>query len=240
MPPRRLSAEVGSGDFAQVGQEFFELFRRAGLDPGDDVLDVGCGAGRMARPLAGWLQGRYEGFDVQAHPVRWCRRNYAEHSNFSFRHVDVANNAYNPGGHAGAAELTFPYPDQSFDFAILTSVFTHMMGDAIGHYMGELGRVMRPSGTVFATWLLLDPEVDAALAEKRTALALPDQGLDPNLGRVRLASRETPEAAVAFELAAVSGAYVSNGFEIAEHWPGNWARGGSASTWQDTLIAVRR
>ena len=239
VPPRRLSAEVGSGDFAEVGRDFFELFRRAGLAAGDDVLDVGCGAGRMARPLAGWLQGRYEGFDVQARAISWCERNYGAHPNFHFLHVDVANDAYNAGGRAEAAGLSFPYPDQSFDFAIVTSVFTHMMGDAVHRYLGELARVVRPAGTVFATWLLLDREVETALAETRTALELPEHGLDPSLGSVRLASRETPSAAIAFDLDAVAAAYVSAGFGLAEHWPGGWAGRARAPTWQDVLTAVR-
>lgn len=240
MPPRRLAHEVGSSDFIETGREFFELFRRAGLRRGHDVVDVGCGAGRMARPLAGWLEGRYEGFDVQARAVRWCKRNYRGHPKFGFRHVDVANDAYNPGGGSPAAALTFPYADQSFDFAIVASVFTHLPGDAVRRYLDELARVLRPAGLVFATWFLLDAEVEAALATGQTELALPHRSADPGLGRARHASLATPSAAVAFELTAVEDAYADAGFAIAERWPGRWADRSGSATWQDVLVATRR
>lgn len=239
MPPRRLIAEVGDGDFVAIGDDFAELFRRAGLEATDDVLDVGCGAGRMARPLAGWLGGRYEGFDVQARLIRWCRRQYARHHpNFGFTHVDVANDVYNPSGRERAAELHFPYPHDSFDFAILTSVFTHLMGDAVLHYLDELARVMRPGGTVFGTWFLLDREVEVALDADRTELAFPERNRDASLGEVRMASLETPSAAVAYDLDAVRTAHADRGLAIREHWPGSWVGRPKTATWQDVLVGA--
>jgi 2-polyprenyl-3-methyl-5-hydroxy-6-metoxy-1,4-benzoquinol methylase len=39
----------GSGDFNQVGEEYFRYFvQLGGLEPHERVLDVGCGIGRMA------------------------------------------------------------------------------------------------------------------------------------------------------------------------------------------------
>ncbi len=64
LPPRTLIETIGGGDYVAVGDRFFEVFKEAGLEPTDDVLDIGCGVGRMARPLVGWLEGRYEGFDA--------------------------------------------------------------------------------------------------------------------------------------------------------------------------------
>ena len=239
MPPKRMTAEVGDGDFVAVGDDFAELFRRAGLEATDDVLDVGCGAGRMARPLAGWLRGRYEGFDVQARAIRWCRRRYARrHPNFGFTHVDVANDAYNPSGRGIAAELSFPYPDDSFDFAILASVFTHLLGDAALRYLDELARVLRPGGTAFGTWFLLDREVELALDSGRAEVTFPELGRDPILGEFRLASVETPSAAVAYDLEAVRAAHTDRGLAISEHWPGSWIGRPKVATWQDVLVGA--
>jgi hypothetical protein len=64
-PPHRLGGFIGEGDFAEIGRTFKEHFVEVGgLERSDRVLDIGCGTGRMAAPLVGWLDGSYEGFDV--------------------------------------------------------------------------------------------------------------------------------------------------------------------------------
>ena len=62
LPPTRKHF-VGNGDFKAVGYEFLRYFIQYGdLAPDDDVLDVGCGIGRMALPLANYLKhGSYSG-----------------------------------------------------------------------------------------------------------------------------------------------------------------------------------
>src|SRR5438045_2254960 len=75
LPPMRLRF-VGAGDFRAVGDEMVNLLTNVGgLQPGDRVLDIGCGAGRVALPLTRVLTSTYDGFDVVKFAVRWCQRN---------------------------------------------------------------------------------------------------------------------------------------------------------------------
>jgi len=63
--PQRRDTFIGGGDFITVGEDFFTTLKRYGLTPDMDVLDVGCGQGRMARPLIGFFDtGHYTGFDI--------------------------------------------------------------------------------------------------------------------------------------------------------------------------------
>lgn len=240
VPPKRLTQATGGGEFVDLGDEFFSLFRRAGLRPSDDVLDVGCGCGRMARPMAGWLEGRYEGFDVIPDAIEWCRsRITRRHPNFGFTLLDVANDTYNPRGSASAATVRFPYRDDSFDFAILTSVFTHLLPAELLHYLDELARVMREGGTVFATYFLLDSEVENALDQGRTWPAVPHTADDPVLGEYRIADPESPSATVAYRRHAIEAAHEKRALGLETVWIGYWGgRAGDGVTLQDVTVST--
>lgn len=159
-PPRRLIF-TGSGNFVKQGQQFFEYFcQYGGLQPDHHVLDVGSGIGRMAIPLTRYLneEGRYEGFDIVEAGVNWCRDHISSrYPNFHFQHVGLRNDLYRSEGR-DPADFTFPYDDESFDFVILTSVFTHMLPNQVSNYLREIQRVLRPGGHVFATFFLLNEE----------------------------------------------------------------------------------
>src|SRR5262249_52500377 len=89
-----------------------ELIAR-GLQPHHRVLDVGCGLGPLALGLLSHLtSGSYEGFDVHAEAIAWCRRAISTRQpRFRFRHVDGRSTAYNPAGELSAAACHFPYED---------------------------------------------------------------------------------------------------------------------------------
>src|ERR1700733_5156806 len=118
VPPRELQDWVGLGGpavFKATGKEFLGyLVDLCGLQPGDAVLDVGCGSGRMALPLTGYLnrEGRYAGFDVSREAIAWCEENISgAHPNFNFQVADVQSKRYNPSGKHKTSEFRFPYPD---------------------------------------------------------------------------------------------------------------------------------
>lgn len=159
VPPRRMRGFVGDSDFGATGDEFLQLcIELAGLEPCERVLDVGSGIGRMARPLVAYLRppGAYEGFDVVPDGIAWCRSRYASHPHFHFQLADVRNGLYRPDAGVAARDYTFPFDDATFDFAFATSVFTHLLPDEADRYLGEMARVLRPTGRLVATFFVLD------------------------------------------------------------------------------------
>src|SRR5687768_6601621 len=162
IPDYAVAEYVGGGGAEQykaVGREQVEWLRDlGGLKEDDDVLEVGCGIGRIAAPLTQYLrQGTYRGFDIVPHGIEWCRQRITpRYPNFEFFVADIYNKEYNPGGKQKASEYSFPFPDASFDFVFLTSVFTHMLADDVDRYTAEIGRVLRHGGRCYCTAYLIN------------------------------------------------------------------------------------
>ena len=196
VPPRRLQF-VGAGDFVATGDEFLaHLTELAGLTPASDVLDVGCGIGRIARPLEQYLTtGSYAGFDVDPRGIAWCAERYPT-DRFAFTLADLHNARYNPAGTASARDYRFAYDDDRFDVAVMTSVVTHLQAPEAEHYLAEALRVLRPGGRLLGTFFLLDDDSRAALRAGRATIPFPT---DDEEAEMAVADPDLPEEAVAFD-----------------------------------------
>jgi SAM-dependent methyltransferase len=169
-----------------AGEYAAYLTTLAGLRPTSHVLDVGCGPGAMALTLDEKLgpNGRYIGLEVHREAVEWASRHLAD-SRFTFRHHDYLSGPYNP---AGTRFLPFQVEDRWADIVLLKSVATHLMPDDLTFYLGEIHRVLAPTGTALVTAFLFD-EVDEEVAAR----------FPYERGPSRYARLGAPESAVAYE-----------------------------------------
>jgi ubiquinone/menaquinone biosynthesis C-methylase UbiE len=218
-----------------MGEHFMRLFvALGGLRPEDDVLDVGCGAGRMAVPLTSFLTGSYEGFDIVSAGVHWCQKRITTRfPTFRFQVVNVHNRRYNPRGRHRACDYRFPYDDRSFTFVIATSVFTHLLPEDTEHYLSEIRRVLRPGGRCVATFFLLNAESQARI--RRGDSQLPFMVQRPGYATIPT-FRHIDEAAVAFPEQALVDQFAQWGFLTEMHY-GSWSGRNDGETFQDLVIA---
>jgi SAM-dependent methyltransferase len=237
LPPPALR-DVGPGDFEAIGREFLGYFvTMSSLQPAETILEIGCGPGRMALPLTGYLSadGRYAGVDIVARSVDWCRRNISpQYPNFTFEHADVFNQRYNPDGEVQARDYKFPFDDAAFDFIFLTSVFTHMYPDDIQHYLREIARMLRPIGRMFSTFFILNEE-------QRLLGEWGKNDIDFRFARgiYRIRNEAIPESAVAVEERALRDMFDVAGLVIQEpiHF-GGWSGREDGLSLQDIVLAV--
>ncbi len=229
--PSRAKTFIGGGDFVAVGEDFFKTLKRHGLKSSDYVLDVGCGQGRMARPLVDYLtDGHYIGMDIAAEGIAWCENQYADVLHFDFIHMDVFNSRYNKEGSQQAADHVFPLANNSQDLTFLTSVFTHMLAADVENYLMEIARMLKPGGKCLVTWYLLDD-----VSRKAKSGALDFQYVFDDVSRTTVKS--TPEAAMAFDIDFVKALYAKAGLEIDMIEHGHWARPESEFMLQDMIMA---
>lgn len=157
---------IGQGDFTATGETLMQhVIETCALKPDQHVLDIGCGIGRLARPLTIFLneKGSYEGFDVVEEGINWCKKNYQGHPNFNFQYIPLRNDLYNLDTEQSADLFTFPYQNHSFDVVVLTSVFTHMQMEEVKNYIAEIERVLKPGGHCFATFFIINKKTETYL-----------------------------------------------------------------------------
>jgi SAM-dependent methyltransferase len=159
LPPASLRFHVaGSSDrasFVSIGADAARQLLDAAArhrDPATlrDVLDFGCGCGRIARHMPGTM--RMTGIDVDAHSIAWCRRQL--------------------GGDwlTIAADPPTPLPSAAFDLVYAVSVFTHFGEERQHAWIAELHRLLRDGGLLVVTTLGPElvwsrPDLDAAQRE---------------------------------------------------------------------------
>jgi SAM-dependent methyltransferase len=239
IPPQEHIDSVGGGCYEGVSAAVLgHLIQWSGLRPDIDVLDAGCGVGRIAHSLVHYLNptARYEGFDVALPLVRWAQDNItARFHNFNFRRVDIYNKVYNPGGSIQGAEFCFPYEDESFDFVFSTSLFTHLLAADAHRYLDETYRVLRPGGRCFHTFFLLNQESESLIRAGKSSLNLVHA-----MGECFVHSAESPEGAVGYPERRMLKYIAKRGFTLRKKYLGEWCGRPERQFYQDVLILEKR
>jgi SAM-dependent methyltransferase len=108
-----------------------------GLKPADYLIDVGCGSGRLAKPLSENQTGKYLGIDVVPGLVEYARK-LVPRPDWRF---EVAEG------------LKIPEADQQADMVCFFSVLTHLLHEESFVYLREAKRVLKPGGKIVLSFL---------------------------------------------------------------------------------------
>lgn len=220
VPPKGLIF-TGSGNYTLIGNQFFSHFQKyCDFTKDSAVLDIGCGIGRMAIPFTNYLssKGRYEGFDIVKIGIDWCNKNiHGRFPNFNFKLIPLKNDLYLLNTNEKAAELQFPYKNDSFDLVFLTSVFTHMLPLDVENYINEIQRVLIKDKKCFATFFIIEEE------NETTPNSIGCKNFPHNFGNYYLMDKNVKEANVAFKKSYIEELLKKNNLELTHFIKGNWS-----------------
>jgi SAM-dependent methyltransferase len=125
------------GEFDAVGFLERETLVYHGLRRDDYLIDVGCGSGRLAKPLSEYLSGKYLGTDIVPELVAYARKLVARPD----WHFEIARG------------LTIPEEDGMADMVCFFSVLTHLLHEESFIYLREAKRVLKPGGKIVLSFL---------------------------------------------------------------------------------------
>ena len=143
------------------------------------------------------------------------------------------NKHYNKRGAIKASEYCFPYENESFDFVFATSVFTHMLPDAVGQYLAEISRVLKHGGRAFISYFVLNDESRQHMATSEFNFRCVDD-------RYGVMSERDPEAAIAYDESFIRQMHDEAGVPaiLPVHY-GNWSGRTGEVGGQDVVVAEK-
>ena len=130
--------EAVGGSFDAVGQLEYDLLIQLGLERQDTLVDIGCGSGRLAVKLTGYLEGGYLGTDVVPDLLEYAAQATKSPPNWRFVLTD---------------SIMIPAANESADMVCFFSVFTHLTHNDTYRFLNEARRVLKPGGRVVFSFL---------------------------------------------------------------------------------------
>lgn len=125
------------GDFEQTGAIEAGLVRHYGPAEGGYVIDVGCGSGRLAKPLSVDPRLRYLGIDLVPQLIEHARR-ITNRPDWRFEVID---------------HIAIPEAEGRADLVCFFSVLTHLRHEQGYWYLEEAKRVLKPGGRIVFSFL---------------------------------------------------------------------------------------
>jgi ubiquinone/menaquinone biosynthesis C-methylase UbiE len=134
---------------------------RSGLEPGMDVLEIGCGSGAFTTTAARIVgpEGSVTALDVQPGMLRQLARKLQ-----APQHRDIRNVRLYEGD-----AYTLPFDAAELDAVYMVTVLPEIPDQA--RALAEIRRVLKPGGILAVTELLIDPDYPPAAETRRRGAA---------------------------------------------------------------------
>jgi SAM-dependent methyltransferase len=168
LPPNHLRIRIGVGNrilanhvhFLEMGNgTWLDFLSKQYCTASSDVVELGCGCGRIAHPLRGeWFTGTYVGVDLDREMIDYCRNHFPKEK-FSFVLSPHKSATYSPEGAEGQerGEGKLVIADAaSKDFIFSISLYSHLLEPEMREYLQESARILRPGAIMHLTFFCME------------------------------------------------------------------------------------
>ncbi len=166
LPPNHLRVRVGAGTkivnnhahHLQIGSQFWiECFAKGYLNADADIVEIGCGCGRIALHLkADYFSGTYLGIDIDPEMIEYCRSHFPA-PRFAFALSPHKSSTYHGAEFSSREPRSFTVAQpETRDFVFSTSLFTHLLENEIVFYLKESFRALRPHGMAVMSFFCME------------------------------------------------------------------------------------
>jgi SAM-dependent methyltransferase len=235
IPSQNLRVRAASYDNFELwidsGIRFVNDLKFWGLRKLDQVLELGCGCGRIAVPLGIFLdvKGNYLGLDYRNDLIQWASDNISSvFFNVAFQYVDIYSPVYNTKGKIKAEDFSFPSNPNSYDVVIVDSLFNHFQAAGVANCLHEIKRVLKSKGWALCTFFCLNDIHKKNITESKSPLEFTYQ-VEEGVKRCYA----QPDSAVAFEESTLIRMIDISGLELEHVEWGDWSDHGNLNFRQD-------
>lgn len=242
LPPQKLIEFCGSHNIPHYIDNMLlysqDIVQQCMLKRNHRVLEIGCGAGRIANGLFHYLNrdGSYLGLDVHPEVINWCNKFISNRSrNFKFQQIPVINNYYYQKNNQQKNNYDFSFlGDRHFDCIFAVATFNHLRLEDTRQYLQEIGRRLTVNGVGYFTFFIINEEFFSF--RERTKL---HQGLRKNDAGVWY-GYERQSFFTGYEIPILKELLDEANLQIITYHPGSWAQKKRSRLYQDWLLVERK
>lgn len=122
-------------NYSAIFDEFSDILGQGGKR----IIDIGCSTGACASSIIDMQKNDYVGVDIEP------------------RYIEAAASRSPHGNFYAMDARKMPFPDGSFDLAMFIGVMHHMDDKLVTDCLGEVSRVLKPSGRVIVAEPVFTP-----------------------------------------------------------------------------------
>ena len=147
-PAPAFIGRILDSDWRRRLQPPWQVILRSGIEPGMQVLEIGCGSGGFTTYVARAVgpQGRVYALDIQPEMLAQLSAKLNRPENSSLNNIELINQS----------AYSLPFSDETLDLVYMVTVFQEIP-DRL-RVLNEVRRVLKPGAFLAISELLVDPD----------------------------------------------------------------------------------